>query len=66
MIVLLGKQAEGFLGVELSTAGEILDPKAIQHFSSLQLARAAAQRAFNSFGWRQNDGGFTGQYVLHE
>lgn len=47
MRVLLLEQSECFLGTELSHAGEVLDPKAIQYLGSLQFACATAQRTFD-------------------
>ena len=47
VIVLLREQSEGFFGTQLSYAGEVLDPEAIQNLSALQFPRTATQRALD-------------------
>jgi len=47
VIVLLREQSEGFFGTQLSYAGEVLDPEAIQNLSALQFSRTATQRALD-------------------
>ncbi|MGO9085931.1 MAG: hypothetical protein ACLQBK_11945 [Candidatus Sulfotelmatobacter sp.] len=63
--VLLLKQAESFLSAELSHAGKVFDPKAIQNLGSLECAFPQTEWAFDGLVHRGRLSGHANLMALH-